>query len=320
MMKTQKIIPNLWFDPQKFPAEQAAEFYTRVFKNAVVENTALFGKSGQELHQQQPGSVMTVKFTIENYAFVGLNGGSHFQFNPSISFFVVGASGAEIDDLWQKLKESGQVLMPLDTYDWSPKYAWIQDQFGVNWQLMLDPSHTAEQKIVPSFFFTGKSQGKAEEAIQFYTSIFKDSEIERIQKYTEADNNPYALGTVKHAQFQLEGQTFVAMDSGMENDFPFSEAISLIIACKTQEEIDYYWNALSAVPEAEQCGWLKDKFGISWQVVPSTLLDEMMQDPDTQKRERVIAAFMQMKKFNIQQLKAAFEGTFITDITSKTSL
>lgn len=307
-MKTQKIIPNLWFDPVKFPAEKAAEFYKSVFQNVQIETIARYGESGKEIHEQKPGSVMTVKFSIEGHEFVGLNGGPYFQFNPSVSFFVICKSEQEIDALWEKLKENGQVLMPLDKYDWSPKYAWFQDKFGINWQLMLEEPTTIQQKIVPSFFFTGKSHGKAEEAVKFYTSVFKNSEIEGILKYTEEDKNDYALGTVKHAQFQLEGQTFMAMDSGMENDFPFSEAISFIIDCQTQEEIDYYWNKLSAVPEAEQCGWLKDKFGISWQVVPATILNKMMQDPDNEKRERAIASFMQMKKFNLQQLKADFEG------------
>lgn len=308
MMNPQKITPNLWFDPENFPAEEAAEFYKSVFKNAKIEFVVPYGKSGQEIHQQKPGSAMTVNFSIENYKFVGLNGGPHFQFKPSISFFVICQSEEEIDNLWIKLKENGQVLMPLDKYNWSSKYAWVQDKFGINWQLMLEEPSSSEQKIVPSFFFSGSNHGKAEEAIQFYTSVFNNSRLEEILRYSEEDKNEYALGMVKHAQFQLEGQTFMAMDSGVENDFPFSEAISFIIDCQTQEEIDYYWNKLSAVPEAEQCGWLKDKFGVSWQVVPSTILNKMMQDTDNKKRERAIASFMQMKKFNIEQLKADFEG------------
>ena len=307
-IKTQKIIPHLWFDNEKNSIEKVVDFYKTVFKNVEINNISRYGKAGQEIHKQKPGSVMTVNFSIENYEFVGLNGGDYFQLNPSVSFFVHCNTEKEIEDFWSKLKENGKVLMPLDNYEWSPKYGWVEDKFGVNWQLMLEESQSTKEKIVPSFFFTGKSHGRAEEAINFYTSVFKNSQIEGILKYTKDDKNDYAFGTVKHAQLQLEGQTFMAMDSGIENDFPFNEAISFIIDCQTQKEIDYYWNKLSTVPESEQCGWLKDKFGISWQVVPSTLLNKMLQDPDNEKRERAIASFMQMKKFNIQQLKKDFEG------------
>ncbi len=307
-MKTQKIIPHLWFDPEKRPAEDAAAFYTSIFKNSKTGTISRYGESGKEIHRQRPGSIMTLDFTIENQDFIALNGGPYFQFNPSISFFVICESKEEIHEIWEKLDENSQVLMPLDRYEWSSLYGWIQDKFGVNWQLILEEPRSTTQKIVPSFFFTGKSQGKAEEAIKFYTTVFKNSKIEGILKYAEADKNEYARGTVKHAQFQLEGQTFMAMDSGMENDFPFNESISFLINCDTQEEIDYYWNKLSAVPESEQCGWLKDKFGVSWQVAPSALINKMMQDPNTEKRERVIASFMQMKKFDIEKLKADFKG------------
>jgi predicted 3-demethylubiquinone-9 3-methyltransferase (glyoxalase superfamily)/uncharacterized protein YndB with AHSA1/START domain len=307
-MKTQKIIPHLWFDPGKFSAEKAIRFYKSIFKNVKIQSITRYGKSGQELHHQKPGSVMTVKFSMEGHEFVGLNGPPYFQFNASVSFFMLCKSDKEIDRVCRKLKEKGQVLMPLDKYDWSPKYAWVQDKFGVHWQLMLEESSSTLEKIVPALFFTGKSHGNAEEAVQFYTSVFRNSKLEGILKYTEEDKNDYALGSVKHAQFQLENQTFMAMDSGVENNFPFNEAISFIIDCQTQDEIDYYWNKLSAVPDAEQCGWLKDKFGVSWQVVPSTLLNKMLQDPDSGKKDRAIASFMQMKKFNLHQLRADFEG------------
>ncbi len=307
-MKTQKIIPHLWFDNEKKSVEKVVEFYKTVFKNVEIKNISRYGKAGQEIHKQKPGSVLTVNFSIENYEFVGLNGGDYFQLNPSVSFFVLCNAEKEIEDFWAKLKKNGKVLIPLDNYEWSPKYGWVEDKFGVNWQLMLEESQNTKEKIVPSFFFTGNSHGRAEEAINFYTSVFKNSQIEGILKYTKEDKNDYAFGTVKHGQFQLEGQTFMAMASGVENDFPFNEAISFIIDCQTQKEIDYYWNKLSTIPEAEQCGWLKDKFGISWQVVPSTLLNKMLQDPDNEKRERAIASFMQMKKFDIQQLKKDFEG------------
>lgn len=194
--------------------------------------------------------------------------------------------------------------MPLDSYDWSSKYAWFQDRYGLSWQLMLEEEESTTQTIVPLFFFTGKSHGKAEEAIKYYTSIFRNSNIQGIMHY--GDENPYAKGSVMHAQFLLEDQTFMAMDSGVENDFPFNEAVSFIVTCKDQEEIDYYWEKLGAGgdPGAQQCGWLKDKFGISWQVVPEGM-EKLLNDPDKQKANRGMQAVMRMKKFDIEALQEA---------------
>lgn len=303
-MKTQKITPNLWFDNQ---AEEAADLYISVFENSGKGRLSRYGKEGFEIHKQPEGKVMTVEFWLENFQFVGLNGGPMFQINPSISFFIICKTEREAEVYWEKLVKGGEILMPLDNYEWSPKYGWLQDKFGVNWQIMLEKPSTTKQKIIPSLFFTGEKHGKAEEAIKFYTSVFKNSEIEGILKYDENDGNNYALGSVKHAQFKLEGQTFMAMDSGIENDFPFSEGISFVIECENQEEIDYYWEKLTSGgdPAAQQCGWLKDQFGVSWQVVPS-ILSKMLQDPDKQKTERVTKAFLQMKKFNIRDLEKAY--------------
>ena len=148
--------------------------------------------------------------------------------------------------------------------------------------------------------FTHQYAGKAEQAIQYYTTVFKDSSVVGIMRYTAED--PDVEGTVKHAQFTLEKQVFMAMDSSLSHRFAFNEAISLVVECETQEEIDYYWDKLSAVPEAEQCGWLKDQFGISWQIVPK-ILKQLMSDPA--KSERVVNAFMKMKKFDIAKLLEA---------------
>ncbi len=147
---------------------------------------------------------------------------------------------------------------------------------------------------------TNAMAGKAEQAVQFYTSVFANSSVRGILKYTANDQD--IEGNVKHAQFSLGNQVFMAMDSSWPHEFSFNEAISLVVDCETQQEIDYYWGKLSAVPEAEQCGWLKDQFGVSWQIVP-VILGELMSD--LSRSERVINAFMQMKKFDIEKLKNA---------------
>jgi len=187
--------------------------------------------------------------------------------------------------------------MPLDKYDWSEKYGWVQDKFGISWQLAFGKFKDVGQKFTPTLMFTNNKAGRAEEAIRYYTSVFDNSSIVGILKYTAGEND--VLGYVKHAQFKLGQQVFMAMDSSLTHDFNFNEAVSLVVECNTQKEIDHYWGKLGMEGEEGQCGWLKDKFGVSWQVVPS-ILGKLMNDPE--KAPRVMQAFMKMKKFEIEKL------------------
>lgn len=304
----QKIIPHLWFDYQ---TEEAVSFYTSLFENSKIANTTRYGKAGQEIHEQKPGTVMTVDFELAGQKFIALNGGPHFSFTPAISFMVICETEEEVNNLWHKLSAGGEILMPLDSYEWSDRYGWTEDRFGLSWQLYRGDIEAVGQKIVPSLMFISET-GRAEEAINFYTSLFKNSEIEGILRYEEEEEQP--TDTVKHAQFRLNDEVFMAMDSLPVHDFGFNEAISLLIQCETQEEIDHFWNNLSAVPEAEQCGWLKDQNGVSWQVVPA-VLPEMLLDSDPGKVERVTDAFMQMKKLDIVKLEEACKGKIISKNT-----
>lgn len=303
MNTTQKIIPHLWFDHQ---AEEAVEFYTSLFEGSKTGNIAHYGEAGQDIHGQKPGTVMTIEFELAGHRFIALNGGPHFKFTPAISFYVTCETEREVDELWNQLSEGGMPMMPLDKYDWSEKYGWVQDKYGLTWQISLGKLEDVHgQKIVPSLMFVSE-EGQAEEAINLYASLFDDSSITGIMRYGAGENQPE--GSVMHAQFRLgNGEVFMAMDSSPDNaDFTFNEAVSLLIKCEDQEEIDHFWS-LSAVPEAEQCGWLKDKFGVSWQVAP-TVLHEMLLDSDLEKVKRVTEAFLQMKKFDIQKLRDVFEG------------
>ena len=296
----QKIVPNLWFDTE---AEEAVKFYTSIFDNSKIISETRYPEVGQEIHQKEAGSIMTINFELEGYQLLALNGGPHFKFNPSISLFVFSKDEEEINRMWNRLSEGGKTIMPLDSYDWSPKYGWVQDRYGLSWQFMIhECDQEIAQRICPLLFFTGRSHGDAEQAVKFYTTVFEDSTIEGILKYEEGDNNKYALGTVKHAQFQLQGETFMAMDSGMENDFPFNEAISFIVLCKDQQEIDKYWEQLTegGDPQAQQCGWLKDKFGISWQVTPVGM-EELLNDPDKGKANRAMEEMLKMNKIEIER-------------------
>ena len=193
--------------------------------------------------------------------------------------------------------------MPLDSYPFSEKYGWIQDKYGVSWQVILSEEE-ALQKIMPSLMFVGNNAGRAEEAIDFYASVFDDTNIKQIARYG-ADQKPDEEGTIMYADFELEGQLFAAMDSAQEHDFSFSEGISLMVNCDTQDEIDYYWEKLSAVPEAEQCGWLKDEFGVSWQILPTKMNKLLFSGEDSDRSKRAMEAMLQMKKLDIEALKNA---------------
>ena len=155
------------------------------------------------------------------------------------------------------------------------------------------------QKITPFLWF----DKQAEEAVSFYTSVFKSSKVKSVSRYGDAGPGP--KGSVMTINFELDGQDFIALNGGPE--FRFTEAISFVINCKNQEDVDYYWERLSAGGQKIECGWLKDKYGLAWQVVP-TILGELLTDKDAAKRERVVKAMLQMKKIDIEELKGAAEG------------
>jgi predicted 3-demethylubiquinone-9 3-methyltransferase (glyoxalase superfamily) len=273
-----QIYPCLWFDKN---GREAAELYCSAFKNTSI-------KSDNQL-------VVMMDFAGQRIMF--LNGGPLFKINPSISFFVICDTVGELDSAWEKLIDGGKVMMPLDKYIWSSRYGWVQDRFGVNWQLSFSEPPLAKQRITPSIMFTERNNGKAEEAINFYTSLFKDSDIVMISRYGKGDND--IEGNVNHAQFRLNGGLFMAMESSMMHKFFFNEGFSFVVECDDQKEIDFFWEKLTEGGEESQCGWLKDRYGISWQIIPS-ILNQLMSDPA--KSERVMNAFLKMRKFDIQKL------------------
>lgn len=297
----QKITSCLWFD---INAEEAAKFYTTVFKNSKIGKVARYDEASSKTSGQQAGTVLTIEFDIEGYKFLGLNGGPVFKLNPSISFFIYSETVKEVEDLWKKLSTDGKILMALDKYPFSEKYGWVEDKFGVSWQVMISPGEI-EQKIIPSLMFT-KDSGKAEEAINFYTSVFKNAKPGSFFRY-EDGQAPDKDSKIAYADFTMESQKFAAMDGGHLHDFSFNEAVSFVINCEDQIELDYYWNKLSAIPQAEMCGWLKDKYGVSWQIVP-TILSKYLSDKDAKKSQRVMQAMLQMKKIDIAGLNKAYKG------------
>lgn len=305
----QCIIPHLWFDDQ---AEEAAAFYTALFGGARTLGVTRYGSEGVEIHGRPPGSVMTVDFELLGYRFIALNGGPHFRFTPAISFFVTRDTEAEVDHLWQGLSDGGVEMMPLDRYPWSEKYGWVQDRYGVTWQIALGPVADVGQPIAPALLFVGDQYGRAEEAIELYTSTFPDSEVQGILRWAAGEQEGEREGAVKHAQFRLCGETFMAMENAYDHPFTFNEAISLLVRCADQEEIDRYWDRLTegGDPAAQQCGWLKDRFGVSWQVAPAGM-EEMLREPDSPGGRRAFRAMLGMKRIDVGELARAYAGEVV---------
>ncbi len=277
---THEMIHSLWFDGK---AHEAAAYYKSIFPDftAISENP------------------LAVNYRMGGRRFMHLNGGPGFPINSSISFFMNLENEEEIQQIWDKLSEGGQVLMPLNTYPWSPKYGWCADRYGVNWQLMKN--HTSRTAVLPALMFCQENSGKAEEAIHLYTSLFPNSSIIELSRYEKGE--PDVEGNIKYAQFELNQLPFTAMDSSGPHAFTFSEGVSFIVTVDTQEEIDFYWNSLIGTQgSAGKCGWLKDAYGLSWQVVPSCL-GKFMSNPAT--APKATYAFLQMSKFDIAALEKA---------------
>jgi predicted 3-demethylubiquinone-9 3-methyltransferase (glyoxalase superfamily) len=275
-MKKEKITPCLWYNGT---AEEAASLYCSVFSDAKITARSPF----------------VVALNLSGQSVTLLDGGPMYRPNPSISFFYICETEKELQAAWNAFTKEGTIMMALDTYPWSKKYGWVTDKFGVSWQLSLGGFEDVGQKLTPCLMYAGKQCGRAEEALEFYSKVFKISKTDGIL-YEQNKK------LVQHAQFSLLGQKFMVMDSAEPHDFNFSEGVSLTIHCERQDEIDYYWNTFTEGGQESMCGWLKDKFGVSWQVIP-TVLDSIMKDP--QKAGKAAKAFMAMRKLDIEQIVQA---------------
>ncbi|WP_368655125.1 VOC family protein [Ornithinibacillus sp. 4-3] len=302
-MTNQKIVPHLWFDTE---AKEAVAFYSSIFPESKVTHSMV-------LYDTPSGNADLISFELWGTKFMAISAGPYFKFNSTISFMVNFDPSREknaskiIDEVWNKLSEEGTVLMPLDKYPFSEKYGWIQDKYGLSWQLILtNPEGEERPPIIPSLLFTNDVCGKAEEAARFYLSIFQNGKEGHIARYPKG-MEPNMEGTIMFSDFMLEHQWFVAMDSAEAHSFHFNEAISFMVYCDTQEEIDYYWNQLTAVPASEQCGWLKDKYGLSWQIVPKEM-DDMMENGTDEQIASLNQATLKMKKLDLAELRKAYKS------------
>lgn len=302
-MPSAKIVPHLWFDQE---AKAAARFYASCFPDSRVTHvTVLPDTPGRDAE--------VVSFELAGQPFMAISAGPLFRFNPSISFILNfdpsrdAKAEKNLDALWRKLRLGGKERMPLGAYPFSKRYGWLEDKYGLSWQFILtDPRREPRPFITPCLMFVGKNAGEAEEATEFYLSVFERSRRGSLIRYPKG-MEPDKEETIMFTDFRLDGVWLAAMDSARPHDFRFNEAVSLMVRCRDQKEIDQYWERLSAVKEAEQCGWLKDRYGVSWQIVPAAM-GEMMQKGSREQVAAVTRAFLPMKKLDLPVLEAAYEG------------
>ncbi len=291
----QRIVPHLWFDKE---AEEAADFYVSLFENSTFNNTIV-------LPDTPSGEAVMVDFDLAGMNFSAISAGPYFKFNPSVSLMVTCKDKEEVNRLYEALSPGGRELMPLAEYPFSSWYVWLEDRFGHSWQIAVGDDSPGP-KIQPCLLFSGDAVGKAEDFMKQYVEVFENSAVGFVQNYAEGDTE-VKEAKIMYGELMLYGFPLVIMDNNMGDDYTFNEAFSLIIYCNTQEEIDYYTEKLSHVPEAEQCGWVKDKYGFSWQIVPANM-NELLFSGTEEEVARITRAFLQMKKFDIAELERAKFG------------
>lgn len=268
---THKIHPCIWCNNN---AKEMANYYVSIFPHC-------------HIIDENP---MVVMLAISGQKFMLLNGGSMFVPNPSISFMYLTDKTEEIDRICEKLAENGKFLMQKDKYPWSENYAWVEDKYKVSWQLYFGKKEEIYQTVAPKLMFCNSSFGKAKKAAQFYVDIFKNSTA----RGTLEDKD----GHVQHGEFIIENYLIMMMDAPGKHNFSFTEGISLVVNCQNQEEIDFLWETLTKNGGQEsRCGWLKDAYGISWQIVPENW------EALLANNKNAMDALLKMNKIEIEKLK-----------------
>jgi len=284
----QTVTPFLWFNDN---AQQAIDLYRRAFTDTEVINRQTAGPA-----ETDPLVMATVR--LAGLEMMLLNGGPAYTFTPAVSYFVTCPTPNDVEVIWEMLVDGGSELMELGEYPFSERYGWLADRFGVSWQIGVGPG---PQSITPFLMFVGEQHGRAQEAMNLYTSVLPRSAIDSVALWQPGMPEP--AGTVMYATFNLMGWRFMAMDSAQNHQFTFSPANSFMIMCENQAEVDHYWDGLLAGGgEPGQCGWLKDRFGVSWQIIPRQL-GQLMADPDPARAGRVREAMLGMGKIDIAGLE-----------------
>ena len=294
-----RITPFLWFTGS---AKAALCLYSEVFNSARIVHLDNWGSgSPYPEHYLARGVVQ-----LPGVELLAMDAHQHHSLNSSISLFIEFPTRRGVQEAWNRLIDRGKVIMPLQVYPWSPLYGWLEDRYGVTWQIMLaEQMENPSPRVSPCLLFTGLNRGKAHEAIDFYTALFPNSGICRIENTNEVGGDSF----VAHAAFTLGGESFMAMDATADTPAtPFNDAFSFMVHCKDQMQIDYLWDGLIAQGgKAVQCGWLVDRFGVSWQIIPEAL-SRLIHESGDAERKRVSDALMGMVKLDVAELERAYRG------------
>ena len=285
----QNTLVNLWFKGEDL--KKAVDKYTKIFDNSKILRSVNFDTPFDT-------TADCIEFALGGRVFQAINAEPAFEFNNSFSLVVMCPTQKDLNSKWEKLiSNGGKVVMPLDKYDFAESYGWLVDEFGLSWQVFLDGKMPFDFEIVPSLLYP---KGKAKEALEFYATVFTDFRINFVDYLDEEKNN------IIFSCFTINDSDYFTSDNLLGQDLPFNESTSIMIECDTQEEIDYYWDKLSADKDGGQCGWTKDRFGLSWQIIPK-YINEVFFDQDKEKYNKILSAMFEMKKIDLEKLKEAAE-------------
>ena len=286
----------LWIDSAR--AVEAVDFYVGLFPESQAGRIDVFENSGSDGEE----TIFAGEFSLagRNMQLIGAH--PHQQPNPSISLKFAASDRTTVERIGRSLLDGGAELMPFGSYPWSDYFGWVVDRYGISWQVLVEPDRPAQ--LAPALMFVGDQNGRAAEAIELYTSLFPDSGVEVLQRFGDEDADQ--RGNVFFAKIRLAGRRFDVTDSGVGHAFGFNDMVSLAVLCDGQDEVDRYWNGLlSGGGEPVQCGWLKDRFGVSWQIVPRRL-NELLRSSDSSGAAAVMRCMLGQVKIDLAELETAY--------------
>ena len=286
----QTIIPHLWFDTQ---ALEAAQLYTSLIPDSRIDWT-------HQLTDTPSGDAVLLQFQLANLTLAAISAGPYFKLNESASLMVHFRDKAELDRVFQLLSEGGRILMPLGEYLFNPYYVWFEDRFGLSWQFLLVPQLDKSVHLDICLLFSEEQVGLPKPFLDEALTIFPESQQGQLSYYQEGEKQVPAA-QLNYGELLLTDQKLVVMDHGYGGVASFNEAFSLMIYTDSQEETSRLYDLLSHEPKAEQCGWVKDQFGLSWQIVPRPLMTAYEELSKDQMKE-VNDAILSMKRLNYDEI------------------
>lgn len=286
----QPIIPHLWYDTE---AKEAVAFYVDLFGGKLDWTYTITDTPS--------GDSDLIQFQLGDMTLAAISAGPYFKLNESMSLMVNVASKDEVTRLYQALSEGGRILMPLGEYPFSPYYVWLEDRFGLSWQLSYAPDLDKPYQFDICLLFSQEQVGLAQPMLDYYKDKLPQASVGQLSYYGEGEATVEAA-KLNYAELLVAGQKMIVMDHGYGGEASFNEAFSLMVYVDSQDELDFYYDLLSAVPEAEMCGWVKDQFGISWQIVPRILM-EAYDTASPEKVKAVNAAVMTMKRLDFATIQ-----------------